>query len=354
MTSEEIHARAKDEGLTGYGGWSRDRGLGPGEGRVLRFRVPDGATVINDLVRGVVEFDNATIEDFVLVRGNGTPVFILANVVDDLEMGITHVVRAEEHLPNTPKQQMIWSALGHDPPVWAHVPVLVNEQRKKLSKRRDKVALEQYRDEGYLADAMINYLMTLGWSPGDDEIVPWSQIEPAFRLEDVNKSPAYFDLKKLAAFNGEYIRQLSLDDLVAACDPWLPESWDRERFRAIAPHIQERMVTLADAATAVDFMFTDDPAIDEAAWEKATATEFAAPLLRDLVSAYETCDWDAATLKAAMDDLATRYEVKRNAQAAARVAVTGRSAGPPLFEVLEVLGRAESLRRLRAGLARLS
>jgi glutamyl-tRNA synthetase len=354
LTSAQIQARAKEEGLSGYGGWSRDRGLGPREGRVLRFRVPEGVTVVDDLVRGQVEFDNATIEDFVLVRGNNTPVFILANVVDDLEMGITHVVRAEEHLSNTPKQQMIWSALGHEPPVWAHVPVLVNEQRKKLSKRRDKVALEQYRDEGYLAEAMVNYLMTLGWSPGDEEIVPWSQIEPAFRLEDVNKSPAFFDLKKLAAFNGEYIRKLSLDDLVAACDRWLPESWDRERFRAIAPHIQERMVTLADAATAVDFMFTDDLAIDETAWEKATATEFAAPLLRDLVSAYETCDWEAATLKSVMDELATRYEVKRNAQAAARVAVTGRSAGPPLFEVLEVMGRAESLRRLRAGLARLS
>jgi len=354
MTSEQIQARAKEEGLTGYGGWSRDRGLGPGEGRVLRFRVPVGATIVDDLVRGHVEFDNATIEDFVLVRGNGTPVFILANVIDDLEMGITHVVRAEEHLPNTPKQQMIWSALGHESPVWAHVPVLVNEQRKKLSKRRDKVALEQYRDEGYLADAMVNYLMTLGWSPGDEEIVPWSQIEPAFRLEDVNKSPAFFDLKKLAAFNGEYIRKLSIDQLVAACDPWLPAAWDRERFRTIAPHIQERLVTLADAATAVDFLFTDDPVIDEAAWGKATATEFAAPLLRDLVDAYATCDWDAPTLKAVMDDLAARYEVKRNAQAAARVAVTGRSAGPPLFEVLEVMGRDESLRRLRAGLARLS
>ena len=133
---------------------------------------------MHDLVRGEVEFDNDSIEDFVLLRGNGTPVFLLANVVDDVEMGITHVVRAEEHLPNTPKQQMLWEALGHEPPVWAHVPVLVNEQRKKLSKRRDKVALEQYRDEGYLADAMVNYLMTLGWAPkGETEIVPWSQIE---------------------------------------------------------------------------------------------------------------------------------------------------------------------------------
>src|SRR5690606_18887413 len=143
----------------------------------------DGTTVVRDQVRGEVEFDNATIEDFVLVRGNGTPVFILANVVDDVAMGITNVVRAEEHLPNTPKQQMIWNALGHAPPVWAHVPVLVNEQRKKLSKRRDKVALEQYREEGYLADAMVNYLMTLGWSPGYDEIVPWAEIEARFRLE---------------------------------------------------------------------------------------------------------------------------------------------------------------------------
>jgi glutamyl-tRNA synthetase len=352
MTSEQIQARAKQEGLTGYGGWSRDLGLGPGEGRALRFRVPAGTTVVHDLVRGEVEFDNATIEDFVLVRGNGTPVFILANVVDDLEMAISHVVRAEEHLPNTPKQQMIWSALGQAPPVWAHVPVLVNEQRKKLSKRRDKVALEQYRDEGYLAAAMVNYLMTLGWSPGDEEIVPWSQIEPAFRLEDVNKSPAYFDLKKLAAFNGAYIRKLSIDELVAACEPWLPDGWDRDRFRVLAPLIQERMVTLADAATAVDFMFADDPDINEADWAKATSTDFAAPLLRDLVAAYETCDWDAATLKTVMDDLAERYTAKR-AQAAARVAVTGRMAGPPLFELLEILGREESLRRLRLGIARL-
>src|SRR4029079_10539901 len=182
------------------------------------------------------------------MRVTGTPLSRLAHVVDAVEMGITNVVRAEEHLPNAPKQQMIWRALGHEPPVWAHVPVLVNEQRKKLSKRRDKVALEQYRAEGYLADAMVNYLMTLGWSPGDEEIVPWSQIESAFRLDDVNKSPAFFDRKKLAAFNGEYIRKLSIDELVAACEPWLPDSWDRDRFRQIAPHIQQRMVTLADAA----------------------------------------------------------------------------------------------------------
>ncbi|NBT26305.1 MAG: glutamate--tRNA ligase, partial [Actinobacteria bacterium] len=135
LTTEQIQERAKESGKTGYDGYSRDRGLGPGEGRVLRFRVPEGHTIVRDLVRGDVDFDNSTIEDFVLLRGNGTPVFLLANVVDDILMNITHVVRAEEHLPNTPKQQMLWDALGKNPPQWAHVPVLVNEQRKKLSKR---------------------------------------------------------------------------------------------------------------------------------------------------------------------------------------------------------------------------
>ena len=354
MTPEAIQQRAKDEGLTGYAGWSRELGLGPGEGRVLRFKVADGTTLVRDLVRGNVEFDNGTIEDFVLVRSNGTPVFILANVVDDIEMGITDVVRAEEHLPNTPKQQMIWEALGRRPPVWAHVPVLVNEQRKKLSKRRDKVALEQYREEGYLADAMVNYLMTLGWSPGDTEIVPWDEIEARFRLEDVNKSPAYFDLKKLAAFNGEYIRMLPRDELVKACDPWLPPEWDRARFAEIVPHIQPRLITLADAGSWVDFLFLDEPVIDESAWEQTFSTDFAAPLLADVAKAYASCRWNAGELKAAMESAMEQYGVKLGkAQAGTRVAVTGRTVGPPLFEALEVMGRDETLRRLNAALARL-
>jgi glutamyl-tRNA synthetase len=353
MTPEQIQERAKAEGGTGYGGWSRDLGLGQAPGNVLRFRVPEGTTVVRDQVRGDVEFDNSTIEDFVLVRGNGTPVFLLANVVDDLSMGITNVVRAEEHLPNTPKQQMIWAALGHEPPVWAHVPVLVNEQRKKLSKRRDKVALEQYREEGYLADAMVNYLMTLGWSPGEQEIQPWSAMEPAFRLEDVNLSPAFFDLKKLAAFNGEYIRMLSVEELVAAVDPWLPAEWDRARFAEMAPHIQPRLVTLADAPGVVDFLFLPEPEFDEASWDKTMTTEYAMPLLDDTITAYETCDWTAEGTKTALEAVMERYELKLGkAQAPVRVAVTGRTVGPPLFEALEVMGREESLRRLRAARTR--
>jgi glutamyl-tRNA synthetase len=354
LTPDEIQSRAKASGKPGYDGFSRDRGLEPGPGRVLRFRVPDGITVVSDVVRGDVEFDNAHVEDFVLVRGNGTPMFLLANVVDDVEMAISHVVRAEEHLSNAPKQQMLFAALGHEPPVWAHVPVLVNEQRKKLSKRRDKVALEQYRAEGYLADAMVNYLMTLGWAPaGDTEIVPWSRIEAEFRLEDVNHAPAFFDLKKLAAFNGEYIRMLPLDAFIERSDEWLPAGWDRAVFARMAEHVQTRVVTMADVAQMVDFLFLPEPEIDEGSWNKTMASEFAVPLLRDVVEAFGSVDFVAVELKGALETIAERHEQKvGKAQAPVRVAVTGRTVGPPLFESLEVLGRDETLRRLRAALHR--
>jgi glutamyl-tRNA synthetase len=355
LTPDEVQERAKASGKPGYDGFSRDRGLEPGPGRVLRFRVPDGMTVVSDLVRGDVEFDNEHIEDFVLVRGNGTPMFLLANAVDDVAMAITHVVRAEEHLPNAPKQQMLWQALGHEPPTWAHVPVLVNEHRKKLSKRRDKVALEQYRAEGYLADAMVNYLMTLGWAPaGDTEIMPWSRIEAEFRLEDVNHAPAFFDLKKLSAFNGEYIRMLPLDEFISRCDDWLPADWDRGVFAQMAEHVQTRVVTMADVVPMVDFLFLAEPEIDEGSWNKTMAAEFAPALLRDTVEAFAEGDFVAAGMKAALEEIGERYGQKLGkAQAPVRVAVTGRSVGPPLMESLEVMGRDETLRRLCAALDRL-
>lgn len=361
MTTADIDARNAAEGTKGYRGWSRDRGLGPGDGRVLRFRVPDGQTVVDDVVRGAVTFDNATIEDFVLVRSNGTPMFLLANVVDDMQMAITHVVRAEEHLPNTPKQQMLWSALRHQPPVWAHVPVLVNEQRKKLSKRRDKVALEQFRDEGILPSAMVNYLMTLGWSPGDTEIVPWEFIQQHFRLEDVNLSPAFFDIKKLTAFNGEYIRMMSIDAFIEACQPvlhspdvpWPPDRFDADKFAALAPFVQLRATNLHDVPGVIDFIFLADPNWDEQAWDAAISAPGGADVFRETVDAFESlASWDHESLKNALDTVGTRHGLKLGkAQATIRVSVTGRAVGPPLFEALEVLGRDETMRRMRARLA---
>ena len=362
LTTEQIQERAKAAGLNGYDGYSRDRGLAAGPGHVLRFKVPAGKTIVHDTVRGEVEFDNSTIEDFVLLRGNGTPVFLIANVVDDMTMNITHVVRAEEHLPNTPKQQMLWDALGVTPPVWAHVPVLVNEQRKKLSKRRDKVAVEQYREEGILPEAMVNYLMTLGWAPiGDTEIVPWEQIVQEFSLESVNHSPAFFDIKKLQAFNGEYIRKMSLSDFVDAANniltsdaaTWPAERYKPEVFAAMAPLVQTRVAVMAEVVDMVDFLFMAEPPIDDAAFTKAFSADFAIPTLTQIATAFETIEWNAESIKQAVEAVGTEHEVKLGKlQGPLRIAITGRTVGPPLFEPIELLGRDESLRRIRAALSR--
>ncbi|MFI7549650.1 glutamate--tRNA ligase [Micromonospora sediminimaris] len=366
-TREAVQARTGNR-YTGYDGYCRDRALPPGAGRALRFRTPDeGATVVIDLIRGEPTFENKLIEDFVIARGDGSPVFLLANVVDDMTMGITHVIRAEEHLPNTPKQQLLWDALGVKPPIWAHVPVVVNEKRQKLSKRRDKVALEAYRDEGYLAEAMRNYLMLLGWAPsGDREIVPWSVIEDEFRLAEVNPSPAFFDEKKLRAFNGEYIRALPMAEFIEACQPWLtgtgtiapppwqPAEFDAAVFAAVAPLAQTRIAVLSEIVPNVDFLFVDSPLIDEAAWTKAMK-EGSADLLDAAIAAFEAVDsWDAETLKATLEAVGAERGLKLGkAQAPVRVAVTGRTVGLPLFESLEVLGRERALTRMRAARVRL-
>jgi glutamyl-tRNA synthetase len=356
-TREQIQARTGNQ-YGGYDGYCRDRGLGPGEGRALRFRTPDeGETRVVDLIRGEPTFENRVLEDFVIARADGSAVFLLANVVDDITMGITQVIRGEEHLANTPKQQLLWEALGFEPPVWAHVPVVVNEKRQKLSKRRDKVALEAYRDEGYLPEAMCNYLMLLGWAPsGDREIVPWEVIEAEFRVEDVNPSPAFFDEKKLRAFNGEYIRMLTVDGFVTACQPWLhgaaapwrPEDFDPKAFEAVAPLAQTRVAVLSEIVPLVDFLFLPEPPVDEAAWAKAMK-EGAGDLLDAAIVAFEAAPWEAEALKAALEEIgATRGLKLGKAQAPVRVAVTGRSVGLPLFESLEVLGRERTVARLRA------
>jgi len=360
LTSEEIQKRSKESGKPGYDGFSRDRNLGPGSGRVLRFKVPAGSTTVQDEVRGTVEFDNATIEDFVLLRGNGSPVFLLANVVDDVTQDITHVVRAEEHLPNAPKQQMIWRALGHQPPSWAHVPVLVNEQRKKLSKRRDKVAVEQYREEGILAAAMKNYLMTLGWAPtGDTEIVPFEKITAEFDLSSVNHSPAFFDIVKLHSFNADYIRAMSVGEFIDACLPWLTgakapwstASFDAKVFAEMAPLVQTRVQLLQDVPSMVDFLFCDLPTIDDAAFTKAFAPEWASATLIEIRDAFKTCEFTPDALKAVVEAVGKKHSLKLGKmQAPLRVAVTGRSVGPPLFEPIVLLGREAVLKRIDAAL----
>jgi glutamyl-tRNA synthetase len=331
----------------------------------VRFRTPDeGATTVHDLIRGEVVFDHASIEDFVIVRSDGSPGFLLANAVDDVDMGITHVVRGEDLLPATPKILLIRRALGTpDDPVFAHLPMIVNERRQKLSKRRDDVALEEYRERGYLADAMRNYLALLGWAPsGDREIVPVEDMIAEFDVVDVKPSPAFFDVKKLEAINAEYIRALPVATFVRESLPWLetdppwsPENFDLAVFEAVAPLVQERVRKLSEVPGMVDFLFLEDPAVDPRDWAKAVERSAAPALLDDALAAYAECEWQAPVLHQVTERIAESHGIKLSkAQAPIRVAVTGRSVGPPLFESLEVLGRERTLERVRAARDRLA
>jgi glutamyl-tRNA synthetase len=323
----------------------------------VRFRVPDeGVTGWDDVIRGPVSFANANLEDFVIRRSNGTPMFLLANAVDDLDMGVTHVVRGEDMINNVPKQLLLMRALGVDTDlVYAHLPLLVDAQRRKLSKRFGDVAVETYRDKGFVAPAMANYLATLGWGPSDGvEIRPMTEIIEQFRLEDVNKAGAFFDVKKLTHFNASYIRAMEPREFVAAASAHtayaigsLPDDYIRV--------IQERAHTLADVDGLVDWLFLPDVVVDPDAWGKTMAgSPVAAAILDEVIAAYARCPWDHATLQAELAAVGERHGLKLGkAQAPVRVAVTGRTVGPPLFESLELLGRDRVLDRLRAARARL-
>ncbi len=379
-TREEIDERIKDNSKPGYDGHCRSRHVPRSEHTALRFAVPaGGSTVVPDIIRGDVSFPHDSYEDFIVVKSNGVVLYPLANAVDDRTMEITHVIRGEDLLPTTPKQVMMWEALNHCPgvrvvahPQYAHLPMLVNEQRKKLSKRKDPVAVESYRDRGYLPDAFVNYLALLGWSPrGDEEIVPRSTLVEQFRLEDVSHSPAFFDVKKLTHMNGEYIRALSATEFVEQCAPWVrpwttpwcptdrEARWTKEQFSddlfaKVAPLVQERVATLGEVPSMVDFFFLDEVAFDEASFEKTIARDpLGRDLLRRALSTFETVEWSAAVLHDATLALGETFGVAlRQSQAPIRCAVTGRSVGPPLFESLELLGREATLHRLRFALER--
>jgi glutamyl-tRNA synthetase len=360
-TREVIEARTKANATPGYDGYCRDRGLDRSAG-ALRFRTPDeGTVVVHDLIRGDVTFQCAVIEDFVVVKSSGAPLFVLANVVDDIDMGITHVIRGEDLLPSTPKGLLLWEALkgpGAELPMFAHLPLLVNAKRQKLSKRRDTVAVEAYRDEGYLADAMRNYLALLGWShPEGREILSAAELIADFRLEDVNHAPAFFDVDKLRWLNGEYIRALSVDDFIEAAGPWTSppaapwpeERFDADVFRAMAPLVQERVTVLSEVTTMVDFLFVAVPTIDEATWAVLEANASAPTILETALKAYGDCSWSATALHEVTQELADKVGFKLGkAQAPIRIALTGRRVGPPLFESMELLGRTAVLERVGA------
>jgi glutamyl-tRNA synthetase len=353
-TRDDVEARAEKGQKPGYDGFCRDRGLTAG---ALRFRVPPGHTVVRDLIRGDVSFENENIEDFVVVRTSGDPMFIVANTVDDIRERITHVVRGEEHLPNTPKQLLLWDALeAGESPIYAHLPVIVNEKRQKLSKRRDKVALEMYRDDGILPEAMRNYLALLGWAPkGDREIVSLETMVNEFDFADVQKSPAFFDIKKLTSFNGDYIRELSVEEFIERAMPFLDECtgklwpadrFDENAFRELAPLVQERVGLLTEVGPMIDFLFVDEVQYEESAMKVMEKPE-SLLIIDEIIPRYAAAEWKTGILHDLMLDVAEANGLKLGkAQAPIRLAVTGKKVGPPLFESLELLGREKVIERL--------
>lgn len=379
-TGADVEARKAPGAPPGYDGYCRDRSLEKSAATALRFRMPlEGTTVVHDLVRGVVVFENRVIDDFVVVRSSGGVLYALANASDDRDDRVTHVVRGEEHLANAPKQMRLWEALNDATgvevalPVFAHLPLLVNEQRKKLSKRRDPVSTELYRNEGYLSAAFVNYLALLGWSPrGDVEIAPLATLIEEFRLEDVVPSPAFFDVKKLRHMNGEYLRALTIEDFVSASKPWVnpwtlewrpsdrEPSWREDQFSPdlfakVAPLVQERVAVLGEVPAMVEFFFLEVPNYDEVAFAKVITNDPLGPaMLEGALDRFATLEtWSAPDLHEVVQTLGGEHGIAlRKAQAPIRCAVTGTLVGPPLFESLEYLGRERTMARLRGALVR--
>lgn len=367
-TADAVAARAKERGgAPGYDGHCRDRGLEAGEGRALRFRSPDeGVTAFEDLIRGHVEVKNSTIEDFVLLRSNGTPTFLLANITDDADMAITHVVRGEEHVNGTPKYLMLSEALGLDyRPVFAHLPLLVDDQRRKLSKRRGDVAVGDYRAKGFLAEAMVNYLALLGWGPSDGvEVRPVEEFVERFDLADVNASPAFFDVVKLTHINGEYIRSLDVDEFCARAEPFLTGGEpEREALASIAPLVQERVKTLAEVPDMIDFLWRE-PEMVEKDWDKHVVRGAAGVTMiaetRKRLEAVAEDGWNPDAIQEAVVDATVALGFVNDegrprlakTQGPVRVALTGRAVGPPLWEAVAQLGRERTLARLDAAIVR--
>jgi glutamyl-tRNA synthetase len=363
-TAEDLTQMREEQKAAGkpmrYDGRWRDRQPGPeqdGKPFVVRLKArQDGETIVHDVVLGDVRFANDQLDDMVLLRSDGTPTYMLAVVVDDCDMGVTHVIRGADHLNNAARQLQLIEAMGAAVPVYGHLPLINGPDGAKLSKRHGALAVEAYRDMGYLPETMRNYLLRLGWSHGDDEIIPTAQAIAWFNFEAIGKSAARMDFKKLDNLNGHYIRQTA-DDVLAAevaafqermTPPVTLSVTARARLIAAMPSLKERAKTLLELSQAAEFLYTDGPrTLDEAAAKLLTPE--GRKTLAAALPILEATDWSGPALEAAARSHAEAAGLKLGQVAQPlRAALTGKSSSPPLFEMLALLGRAESLNRLRA------
>jgi len=362
----QMREKARAEGRTRlYDGRWRDRdpadapaGVKP----VIRLKAPlEGETVIEDQVQGRVVWRNENLDDVVLLRSDGTPTYMLAVVVDDHDMGVTHIIRGDDHLNNGARQTQIYQAMGWQVPTMAHIPLIHGPDGSKLSKRHGALGVDAYRAMGYLPAAMRNYLVRLGWAHGDQEIFSTEEMIAAFDLPQVGRSPARFDFAKLENLNGHYIRRTPDDELMTTIEsvlPYLPrgaeiaqhlaDSGNRDRFAAALPNLKDRAKTLVELLDAATFLWAARPLpLDSKA--DALMTDEARGLIAALIPRFEIDgEWSAQSTETAVRAFADERGVKLGAVAQPlRAALTGRTTSPPIFDVLAVLGRQESLARLR-------
>jgi glutamyl-tRNA synthetase len=333
---------------------------------VVRFKSPvEGQTSFDDSLRGQIVFENSTLDDFVLLKSDGYPTYHLANIVDDHLMEISHVLRADEWLSSTPRHVLLYQALGWQPPLFAHLPMILGPDRSKLSKRHGATSVTEYQEQGYLPEAMFNFLALLGWSLDDKtELLTRDEIVKQFALERISKTAAVFNKDKLEWMNGVYLRGLSLEEFTSKAMPFLEKGLPAEIKRPLdagyimrfAPLIQERARTLAEVPQLSDFFFVDELVYDSGLLlgkiDKAAATN---SLQASAAKMNSLDNWEAAPLEAVFRPLADELKLKTGVFfGLLRVAITGRTAAPPLFQTMEILGKERCLKRLKAALDKIS
>jgi glutamyl-tRNA synthetase len=364
-TAEELDARRQEAQAKGlqqkYDGRCREKGiLNPSGDAALRFRAPqEGHTVIDDLIKGRVVFDNAVLDDLIILRSNGYPTYNFSVVVDDALMGITHVIRGDDHLTNTPRQVPMFQALGFDVPQFGHLPMIMGPDKTRLSKRHGATSVLAYRDMGYLPEAMINYLVRLGWSFGDQEIFSISELVEKFSFDHVQKSAAVFNPDKLLWVNAHHIRHGDPARVASLLSPFLDQKGYREAVKGVPPRWMERLVimlrerarTLVEMAAAAEPYMVQEPAMESEAVQKFL-TPAMAPILETLALRFASAsEFSKESLeglfKAVLEE--TGLKMGQLAQPV-RVALTGRAVSPGVFEVVDLLGREATMMRLRRGI----
>ena len=334
-----------------YDGHCRDLNLPAGPNTAVRFKTPQtGVTHWDDKIKGPIAFDNQELDDLVVQRADGIPTYNFAVVVDDITMGVTQVIRGEDHIPNTPRQLLIYKALGVTPPLFAHMPLMLGKDRAKLSKRHGAVSVTAYRDQGYLPQALVNYLARLGWSHGDQEIFSWDELIKYFTLEHVTKSPGVFDEEKLQWLNSHYMKEMPPLELARELTPflhYLNELPDQEYLAKVVTTLSARCKTLVEMAEAARFYFLDPRPYDAKAAHKFLAPA-AAPIIREIAARLGRLpEVNEAALTQLFAGLAAETSQKMvNLAQPVRVALTGKTASPGLYEIISILGRDATLQRL--------